>query len=333
MISTIYLEEEIAEHPRALEILDRFPRATVVSCRRYGEVFNRRAQSFRLQKRRPALIVARKHDRFVHPTPAGYGIGHERSFYFSHMLNCLYDCRYCFLQGMYRSANYVVFVNYEDFFGEIARTAAEESTPSCFFSGYDCDSLAFEKVTGFVARALPFFRGVPGAWLELRTKSTQIEALLAEEPFERCVVAFSFTPEEVSLALEHQVPALERRLRAMARLARHGWRLGLRFDPLIFSPDFRARYRGLFEQVFKVVAGEALHSVSLGPFRLPTGFFRNVERLYPEEPLFAGPLEERSGMVSYGAGLEGEMVGFCTEELLRHVPREVFFPCAVGAGS
>ena len=35
------------------------------------------------------------------------------------MLNCLYDCRYCFLQGMYRSANYVLYVNYEDFTKDI----------------------------------------------------------------------------------------------------------------------------------------------------------------------------------------------------------------------
>ena len=42
------------------------------------------------------------------------------------MLNCVYDCRYCFLQGMYRSANYVLFVNYDDF-----RVQIEESISSC----------------------------------------------------------------------------------------------------------------------------------------------------------------------------------------------------------
>lgn len=35
------------------------------------------------------------------------------------MFNCIYDCRYCFLQGMYSSANYVIFVNFEDFDKEI----------------------------------------------------------------------------------------------------------------------------------------------------------------------------------------------------------------------
>ena len=115
MFTTIYIEEQMADHPRTREICARFPRATRVQCQRYGEVFNPKAQDFRLQKRKPALILARKHDRRVLETPAGYGIGGTDNYYFSHMLNCLYDCRYCFLQGMYRSAHHVLYVNYEDF--------------------------------------------------------------------------------------------------------------------------------------------------------------------------------------------------------------------------
>ena len=71
-----------------------------------------------------------------------------------------------------------------------------------FFSGYDCDSLALEKVTGFAAEILPFFAARPRAWLELRTKSVQIDALRAHPPLPNCVVAFSFTPGEVHARLE-----------------------------------------------------------------------------------------------------------------------------------
>ena len=163
MIGTIYIEEAIAEHPRTEAILRRFPKAVGIPCERYGEVFNRKAQSFRLQKRKPALILAKKHGRKVLPTPESYGIGAKKNYYFSHMLNCLYDCRYCFLQGMYLSANYVVFVNFEEFEEEID-DALEEAAgePVHFFSGYDCDSLAFDGVTGFCDHFLPFFAARPG---------------------------------------------------------------------------------------------------------------------------------------------------------------------------
>ena len=98
MIDTIYLEEAVRTHPRTDEILDLFPRARLISCERYGEVFNPRSQNFRIQKRRPALILAEKFKGHVLPAPEGFGIGDKQNFYFSHMLNCLYDCRYCFLR-------------------------------------------------------------------------------------------------------------------------------------------------------------------------------------------------------------------------------------------
>jgi spore photoproduct lyase len=324
----IYVEEEILNHPRTLQIQSRFPDAEVVPCTRYGEIFNRRAQHFRLQKRLPSLILARKHRNFVQEAPEGYGIEGARNFLFSHMHNCIYDCRYCFLQGMHRSAHYVVFINYEDFQWALEeRIRAREKETAWFFSGYECDSLALEPVTRFAASFVPFFARFPQARLELRTKSTQIKSLLDMEAVPNVVVAFSFTPEEVQAAMEHLTPSVDRRIRAMERLQERGWRLGLRFDPLIYNEDYRRQYRHLYEQVFGAVRLESLHSVSLGPFRLPADFFRTMLRLYPEEPLFAAPLdEENGGPVAYRRDLQEEMMAFCREELLRYVPREILFP-------
>ena len=96
-------------------MLARYADAEIILCDRYGEIFNPKSQNFRLQKQNPALILAQKHKGHVLPAPEGYGLGSEKNYYFSHMLNCVYDCRYCFLQGMYQSAHYVVFVNFEDF--------------------------------------------------------------------------------------------------------------------------------------------------------------------------------------------------------------------------
>jgi spore photoproduct lyase len=323
----IYVEEEILGHPRTLQIQARFPDAEVVPCSRYGEIFNRRAQHFRLQKRRPAMILARKHRNFVQPAPEGFGIEGMRSFLFSHLHNCIYDCRYCFLQGMYRSAHYVVFINYEDFQWAIEeRVRSLQGAPAWFFSGYDCDSLALEPVTRFAASFVPFFARFPRAFLELRTKSTQIKSLLDMEAPPNVIVAFSFTPGEVAAAVESLTPAVDRRIRAMERLQERGWRLGLRFDPLIYDEKFRDQYRRLYEAVFGAVRAESLHSVSLGPFRLPPDYFRTLVRLYPEAPFLASPFAEEGGAVGYRRDLEEEMVGFCREELLRHIPEEIFHP-------
>lgn len=326
MIPVIYIERDVVSHPRVEAILGRHPRAARVYCDRYGEILNRRAQNFRLQKKRPALILARKHANHVLEAPDGYGVGGDANYYFSHALNCLYDCRYCFLQGMYRSAHYVVFVNFEDYLEAIgARISPGRQT--WFFSGYDSDSLVLDPVTGFVASMLPYFAQHPDAWLELRTKSTQVKPLLAHDSLPNCVTAFSFTPERVSRALEHHVPPVGKRIDAMVRLARAGWPLGLRFDPLIYHEDYQAGYRDLFRDIFSRVPAQAIHSVSLGPFRLPRNFHNRMTRLYPDEPLFACSLSERGGMVSYAPEVESAMVEFCSRELRQYIDEDRLFPC------
>ena len=330
VFSIIYIEKQVANHPRTQDICARFPDAARVVCDRYGEVFNPNSQDFRLQKRKPALILAHKHKGRVLETPDGYGLGGHRNWYFSHMLNCLYDCRYCFLQGMYRSAHYVLYVNYEDFGTDIDTIlAAADSEPCWFFSGYDCDSLAMEPVSAFVQHFLPFFAHRPLAHIELRTKSTQIRSLLKMAPVANAIIAFSFTPEEVYQALEHRVPAIERRLQAMLQLQQAGWQIGLRFDPLIYQEDYQLQYCGLFQQLFSKLNGAQLHSVSLGTFRLPRSYFRNMVQLYPDEPLFAGSFSDTRGMISYPESLEQEMTDFCTRELLQHVPESLLFPCTL----
>ena len=329
-IRRIYIEEAIRHHPRTQQICQRFPNADIIECQRYGEVFNPKAQNFRLQKQQPALILAEKYKHYALPAPSGYGIGAQKNYYFSHMLNCLYDCRYCFLQGMYQSANYVLFVNYEDYQSEITQICAQSPDEAVhFFSGYDCDSLAFEPVTQFSQEFLPLFTQIPNAWLELRTKSTQIRHLLKTPVVERCIVAFSLSPDEIAQKVEAKAPSLQKRLAAMVKLQQHGWKLGLRFDPLIYQADYQTLYDDLFSQVFEKINLNALHSVSLGSFRLPEKYFKKIHKLYPEEKLFASPLSCQQGMVSYQSDLEKQMIDDCSALLLRHIPKEIFFPCTL----
>jgi spore photoproduct lyase len=82
MISTIYFEEQVADHPRTLHLFEKFPLADRIPCTHYKEVFNPGGQNFRIQKKKPALILAGNSGKKVHPVPATYGIGGRRKFLF-----------------------------------------------------------------------------------------------------------------------------------------------------------------------------------------------------------------------------------------------------------
>ena len=295
---------------------------------------HRSNQNFRLQKLKPALILAEKHGNKVLPTPPGYGFeelpGAEspgRGYYFSHMLNCVYDCRYCFLQGMYRSANYVLFTNFESFALEIKKLASNNNSRSIFYSGYDCDSLALEPVSGFCDFFLPVFAQIPQATLEIRTKSTQIRSFLEREPLLNCVIAMSFSTHAVASEMENKVPSIGKRIDALAKLQQAGWPVALRFEPVIGSADTIESYQRLFDEIFRKIDSGTLHSSSLGEFRLPLQYYKRMLKLYPEEPLLARETVQTDGMVSLAAH-EDDLMPHLEELLFQYVSRDGYYRCA-----
>lgn len=326
MFQNIYIENEIRNHPLSNEILKRFNDIPTIQIERFGEIFNRNNQNFRFQKENPSLIIAKKYGNLILQTPQDYTIGGKNNYYFSHMLNCIFDCRYCFLQGMYRSGNYVIFVNYEDFEKEIIATIEKHKDEEVyFFSGYDCDSLALESITNFAKQFLCFFEKYPKAYLELRTKSININFLLNREPIDNCIVAFSLSPQEVVETLEHRTPSLKNRLNAIIKLQQKGWKVGLRFDPIIFMENFFEKYSKFFKEVFSQIDLNFLHSITLGPFRLPKEIYKKMVKLYPDEILFTHPFEEEKSLISYEDKLQNKILTFCREEILKYIPKTIFF--------
>jgi spore photoproduct lyase len=326
MFKKIYIEEEAKEHFRAKRIMAKYPNAELISCTHYGEIFNKKNQNFRLQKQEPALIIALKKGAKILPTPEGFGIGSQKNYYFSHMLNCIYDCRYCFLQGMYNSAYFILFVNYEDFFQEIEKLE-QDKTEKYFFSGYDCDSLALESVTNFAAEFIPFFQKLKYSKLEFRSKSVNINIFKNFKATSNIINAFSFTPSEISKSLEHKTPPIKSRIKAMQNLAKDGWKIGLRFDPMIYSENYQELYQSLVEDVFSGLNLDNLHSVSIGPLRFPKKMHEKIQALYPQDSFLVNNLTLRGKNISYEEKIENEMENYIIEQVNKFVNKNLIFSC------
>ena len=330
MIETIYVEEAIQKHPKTKFILNKFKKSRIISINKYGEIFNKRNQNFRIQKANPCLILAHKKDNFVLPAPEGFGIGSSKNFYFSHMYNCIYDCRYCFLQGMYSSANYVIFVNFEDFDISIKKIIENNvGSKVTFFSGYDCDSLALENVTGFAKHILSIFRKYPQIEIEFRTKSIQKEPFLSVKPMPNVILAYSLMPELMSNSLDNKAPSISKRIRVISELASKGWKIGLRFDPLIHGENWKELYQELLENIYNNIFLDNLHSVSFGSLRFPKRMFKDIFKLYPHEPLFSSPLSLNNKMISYDIDIEEEMTSFCKNLSLKYINEDQIFKCSI----
>ena len=208
MFDFIYAEESILDHPRTPLPAGPLPPRSASPLRPLRRGLQPHGTELPPAKAPPLHSSSpTRPDGASSPHPTATASAASATYYFSHLLNCPYDCRYCFLQGLYRSAHLVLFVNYEDFQQDIAAHIAEDTTDTpYFFSGYDCDSLALEGITHFTADFLPFFADHPQAYFELRTKSVRIKTLLAIEPLPSCVVAFSMTPPALADQFEVGAP-------------------------------------------------------------------------------------------------------------------------------
>ena len=118
--SHIYIEEEIKDSAMTKKITSFFPHASKIIIHDYRDVFNRKKQSHAQQKSSQNLILAKKKNDFLYSaSPVCQSFDYANFYYTTTMMNCIYDCEYCFLKGMYPSGNLVIFVNIEDFLNEI----------------------------------------------------------------------------------------------------------------------------------------------------------------------------------------------------------------------
>ena len=330
MIKTIYVEEQIKNHFRTKKILSRFKnKADIILCDHYGEIFNIKSQNFRIQKSEPALIIGKKEGKKVLQIPKNFGIGGDHNYYFSHMLNCIYDCEYCFLQGKHMSAHYLLFVNYEDFMDEIIQKIKKnKSNISYFFSGYDCDSLALDGITGFVDDFVSFFKK-KNAILELRTKSTQVNSILKYKPIDNCIIAFSFTPDNISKIIEHGVPSVEKRILAMKILADKGWKIGLRFDPIIPACNFTIIYEKLIKKIALTIPKNSIHSISFGMMRFPKKMYKKIKKDVSDKNVFSLPMVNRKGIYTYNNELENKIKKFIFKVIKKYLKDIPIYNCVI----
>ncbi len=322
MIDTVYLESEIKNHFRALNIIDRLKPLRVIEIKSYQSIFNRKNQSYLLQKEKKALILAKKYESFFHKIKTKDSIGRDDNYYFSTMLNCPFSCKYCFLQGIYRSSYFVLFVNFEDFQKEIEKKILSTNKNLCFFSGYDTDILATDPISGFLDNFYPFFQKHKKTLFEIRTKSFSILPLMDKTPLDNLVIAFSLNPQIVIKKIELKTPSLENRLKAIKKLSNLGFQIGVRFDPIIYFEGFETEYKDFFKQVFLDLQSIKIHSITLGSIRYPFKYFENMKQknVYPQ---FLASINDKSNN-RYRYQNEDEILKFCKNQILKYFKQNLF---------
>ena len=102
MIEQIYYEDDLEEHPRTQDFFRRFPQASKISCNHYKEIFNPSGQNFRLQKKKPSLILAKQRGKRIHSSLKAMGLVDaetiiSHTFSIAFMIVAIASSKECFL--------------------------------------------------------------------------------------------------------------------------------------------------------------------------------------------------------------------------------------------
>ena len=320
--SHIYIERAAADYADTHHIRQRFPEARQIEIEHHGELFNRPRQHFQIQKRSPKLILAVARGQLLYR-------GSERidSFdegfvhYNAQIRNCLYNCEYCFLQGMHNSANILLYVNGSDFV-RAAREHLHAHGPYWLSISYLTDLLAFEDMLPLCRRWIEFARAEPDITIEIRTKSDNWPALRDIDPPGNVILVWSLSPHAIAQRHELGTASFRNRLLAAREAAHAGWRLRLCFDPVLAVENWRTHYTDGFRELFERIEPRYIEKISFGVFRMHPDFLSRIRAMRADSPLLYSPFERSNGVVSHPAATIATMRTFVEQQLTRWLPVE-----------
>lgn len=325
LFSHIYVEKSVRNHPRTKHILKKFASSEVIEISHYKDVFCRRGQNYLLQHRAQNLILAQKEGTLVYQgAPVCQNFGNDFFYYTSCMMNCIYDCEYCYLKGMYPSANIVIFVNIEDIFHELEQMLADHPVYLCV--SYDTDLLALEAVAGYASQWCRFAAGHAGRLkIEIRTKCAGKQFFTEQNPLPGVIYAFTLSPQEVIDAYEHGTPSLSQRIGCAAQAVCLGHPVRLCFDPMIYMRGWQECYAAMLEEVFCRIDLDHVVDVSVGTFRISQEYLKKMRKQEPDSVIAWFPYQNDQGYYHYPDELMHQMEQGLVRRLKEYMPPDKIF--------
>ena len=195
----------------------------------------------------------------------------------AHANGCAYrpGCAYCYLKSSFWSLKEPrVFANTGPLLAEVRRWIGRDGLESHVLNaGNLSDSLLFEETRPLMGSLVELFRaeserrGRPHELL-LVTKEgpAGCRTLLERPPCRRVIVSFSLNDPAAARRWEGGAPPVAERLEAARRLREAGWRVRLRFDPMMPGYDYG--------ELARRAAALEPERVTLGSLRAERGLLR-----------------------------------------------------------
>lgn len=325
MVKTIvYIEEEILNHANTNKIISNIGTPETVVIKHYKDVFNQSGSNWRLQKEVQKIILAKRTDHFYYEGTNVIQTFNNKHFYYNTLaLNCIYDCDYCYLQGMFNTPHLVIFVNNNDFFTHTTQLINRLKEPLYLALSYDTDLLALENIYPFCKEWIEFTQIQPNLTIEIRTKSVNVKPLLKLTPTHQAVLAWTLSPQFVVDKHEPQTPPLKSRLKAIKQLTEAGWKIRICIDPIMRVPNWETHYAQLIEDIENETGIKQIDSFCIGTFRMNHEFFRRIKHQRKDTPVLFEQYELKENLITYPESFIKNSYQLIKDKILSYNPDAV----------
>jgi spore photoproduct lyase len=177
---------------------------------------------------------------------------------------CPFGCTYCSIQTFYGQT-----ARFDRDFGK--KLAGIELDPSRFYhygSGQSSDSLVWGNRYGLMDDLLHFASSNPNVLLELKTKSTKIDALIDRDVPRNVVCSWSLNTDTIVENEEIGTPPTSERLSAARSAADRGVKVAFHFHPMVWYRGWKQEYCGVADEVLRMFDPREVVFISFGSVTL-----------------------------------------------------------------
>ena len=314
----IYIEKQAKNYLQTKKIIAKFSKASIIFIDNYKNLSEKKLPNHNLKN---TFIVAKLKTPAIIDAPDWYWHNDKTSYFLKTSLNCIFDCSYCFLKWAFKNDIPIYFVNYEEIKEEILnkislvhkispyvhdfsisqkgekgvtkkiendyelkiKSDLDYKNKIWFYSGDYSDILGMNNISGFLEEFVDFFENKEWVMMEIRTKSANIKSIL-DLGFvpKNTEFAFSLNPQELIEKYEKWTSSLEKRIESINILLEKGYKVGLRFLPLLPVKNYKEIYREFVEEIKQKIDIKKISSTFVSGLLYTKSDYNNILKKYPK---------------------------------------------------
>ena len=238
----IYYEPKVTEYELGKELFEKYkdvPKFEIENHNNIEEMRKKENKEFPKMKRNLIIGIRKTHKFVPNNKISDYLVPYTSS-------GCTAMCLYCYLVCNYNKCAYLrLFVNREEMLDKIIKTANESEKELVFEIGSNSDLILENSITGNLKWTIENFKKAQKGYLTFPTKFDMVDDILDVDGKDRVIIRMSVNPKEIIQKIEMGTSQLEKRVEAINKLKKAGYKVGILIAPVIFVENWEKLYEEL----------------------------------------------------------------------------------------